>query len=35
MIYEQMIHTSDINNMTRPLHISKQWSIRVIEEFWN
>ena len=31
---EQIMHSADINNMTRPVEVSIQWSIRVIEEFW-
>jgi len=34
-LLKAMVHASDINNLTRPFDIAKEWGIRCVKEFFH
>ena len=35
IIMDAIVHASDISNPLKPFDICKEWTKRVLEEFWN
>ncbi len=35
MVMELTVHASDISNPGKPFDIYKEWTFRILEEFWN
>jgi hypothetical protein len=34
-LLKALVHASDINNVTRPFEIAKDWGMRAVKEFFN
>lgn len=34
-LLKALVHAADINNVTRPFEIAKEWGVRVVKEFFH
>ena len=34
-LLKALVHASDINNVTRPFEIAKEWGVRCVKEFFH
>jgi len=34
-LIKALVHASDVNNVTRPFEIAKEWGVRIVKEFFH